>query len=48
MPGEPERRRRAAREAEGLELPDQAWTDILAAATSLGLDQARIEALTAA
>ncbi len=47
VPGEPERRRRKAREAEGLELPDQAWADILTAATSLGLDRARIEALTA-
>jgi len=45
VPGEPERRRRAARERDGLELSDQAWSDILTTATSLGLNQAGIEAL---
>jgi uncharacterized oxidoreductase len=43
VPGEPERRRRAARLAAGLELSEQAWGDILATAKSLGLDPAAIE-----
>jgi uncharacterized oxidoreductase len=44
VPGEPERRRRAARLAEGLELPAQVWADILAAAKTVGLDPTTIEA----
>ena len=44
VPGEPERRRRRARLAEGLELPAQVWTDIVAAAETVGLDPATIEA----
>ncbi len=44
VPGEPERRRREARLAEGLELPEQAWGDIVAAAEAVGLDPAAIEA----
>ena len=47
VPGEPERRRRAARLAEGLELPEPAWSDILAAAESVGLDRTAIEARVA-
>jgi uncharacterized oxidoreductase len=47
VPGEPERRRRAARLAEGLELPAQVWGDILAAAISVGLERAAIEARAA-
>ncbi len=47
VPGEPERRRRAARLAEGLELPAQAWSDIVAAAAAVGLDPAAIEARVA-
>ena len=43
VPGEPERRRRAAREVDGLELPEQVWREILATAQSLGLDRAAIE-----
>ncbi len=43
VPGESERRRRAAREADGLELSEQAWGDILATAEALGLDRAAIE-----
>ncbi len=43
VPGEPERRRRAAREVDGLELSDQAWADILATADGLGLDRKAIE-----
>jgi len=43
VPGEPERRRRAAREADGLELSEQAWADILATAEALGLDRKAIE-----
>ncbi len=42
VPGEPERRQRAARLADGLELSEQAWRDILATAQSLGLDRAAI------
>jgi len=44
VPGEPERRRRAAHLAEGLELPAPVWGDILAAAESVGLDRKAIEA----
>jgi uncharacterized oxidoreductase len=47
VPGEPERRRRQARLVEGLELPEQVWGDILAAAESVGLDPATIEARVA-
>ena len=44
VPGEPERRRRAARLADGLELSDQVWRDILATAEGLGLNRAAIAA----
>jgi len=44
VPGEPERRRRAARLADGLELTEQVWRDILATAEALGLDRAAIAA----
>lgn len=36
-PGEPERRKRAKRLAEGIELPDDTWTSIVAAAASVGV-----------
>lgn len=42
VPGEPERRRRVARLVDGLELPEQAWRDILSTAEALGLDRAAI------
>ena len=44
VPGEPERRRRAARLVDGLELSEQVWGDILATAEALGLDRAAIAA----
>ena len=47
VPGEPERRRREAQLAEGLELPEPAWSDILAAAESVGLDRTAIDACVA-
>ena len=36
-PGEPERRKKAKRLAEGIELPDDTWTSIVAAAASVGV-----------
>ncbi len=45
IPGEPERRARAKRLAEGIELPEDAWNAIREAAGGIGLDAARIEAL---
>jgi uncharacterized oxidoreductase len=47
LPGEPERRARERRLAEGIELPEDAWRAILAAARGAGLDEARIEAARA-
>ena len=47
LPGEPERRKEAHRLAEGIELPERTWSEILAAAESAGLDQARIDAIVA-
>ena len=38
VPGEPERRRRAEREVEGIELTDATWASILEAADSVGID----------
>jgi uncharacterized oxidoreductase len=45
VPGEPEHRTRAKREAEGVPLPDDAWRSILAAARDLGVDNAAMAGL---
>jgi len=42
-PGEPERRARARREAEGVPLPEEAWAIIVAAGEHVGLDHRSIE-----
>ncbi|HET6469202.1 MAG TPA: Ldh family oxidoreductase, partial [Geminicoccaceae bacterium] len=47
IPGDKERRTAAERTAQGLPLPDDVWSSILAAARLVGLDEARIAALTA-
>lgn len=44
VPGEKERHTMAERARTGLPLAEQAWADILAAAASAGVDQARIDA----
>lgn len=46
-PGDVERRTRAARLAEGIPLDDKTWADLIAAATSVGIDEARALALVA-
>ncbi len=46
-PGEIERRNRAARLASGVPLDDKTWSDLLAAAASVGIDSKRAEALCA-
>lgn len=43
VPGEPELRARRKRLAEGIPLPDDTWARLVAAARSVGLDEARIE-----
>ena len=43
VPGEPEARRRQARLADGIELPDDVWDSIANAAREHGLDEARID-----
>jgi uncharacterized oxidoreductase len=43
LPGEPERRTRAAREAEGVPIDDKSLADVLAAGRSLGLSQAELD-----
>ena len=43
VPGQPEQRNRKARLAEGIELPDDAWAEILAGAREAGLSPARID-----
>ena len=43
LPGEPERRTRAAREAGGVPIDDKSLADILAAGRSLGLSQAELD-----
>ena len=43
LPGEPERRARAGREAEGIPLDEKSLDDILAAARSLGLAQGELD-----
>ncbi len=44
-PGQPEQRRKAARLADGIPLPEDTWGSILAAADKVGLDRAGAEAL---
>ena len=44
-PGEPERKRRADRRANGVPLPPAAWESILATGQSYGLDQTELAAL---
>lgn len=44
LPGEPERRMCAQREAEGIPLSEEAWNIILAAGESVGLDRKFLEA----
>ncbi len=44
LPGDPERRREAQRRAEGIELPEETWRQILTVAREVGLDQAAIDA----
>ena len=44
VPGEPERRRRAERLADGIELPDDVWRTIVEAALGLGIDAAEVAA----
>ena len=46
VPGEPEQRTRAKREADGVPLPDETWGSILASARDVGVDEKTIEALT--
>jgi len=48
LPGEPERRTRERRLAEGVPLPDQVWENILETARKAGLDEARIERIVGA
>ena len=48
LPGDPERRREAHRLAEGIELPEDTWREILTSAGRAGLDQARIDAIVSA
>ncbi len=43
VPGEPERRTRETRLAEGIPLPEEAWRAILRAAEAAGLSQAQID-----
>ena len=43
VPGEPERRTRAKRLAEGVPLPEEAWQAILEASRSTGLSQEQID-----
>ena len=47
VPGEPEQRNAAQREAEGVPLADDTWRSILAAGRDAGLSQERIDALIA-
>jgi uncharacterized oxidoreductase len=43
IPGEPERRTRAQRLAEGVPLPNDTWASILATAREVGVDENRIQ-----
>jgi uncharacterized oxidoreductase len=46
-PGDVERRTREARLANGIPIDDKTWSDLIAAAASVGIDTARAEALLA-
>jgi uncharacterized oxidoreductase len=46
LPGEPERRARAERLADGVPLSDETWASIVATARTLGVDERRIQAAT--
>ena len=46
VPGEPERRTRAKRLADGIPLADRAWADILATARKVGLGEERLRAVS--
>ena len=46
-PGEIERKTRAARLAGGVPLDDKTWADLIAAAKSVGIDNARAAAMVA-
>lgn len=46
LPGEPEARMRAARQAEGVPLPDDTWAGIVETARSVGLDERRVQQAT--
>ena len=46
-PGDVERRNRAARLESGVTLDDKSWSDLLAAAASVGVDAKRVDALLA-
>jgi uncharacterized oxidoreductase len=43
VPGEPERRHAAQRQAQGIEVDDTTWRDIRAAAESLGITAAEFD-----
>jgi uncharacterized oxidoreductase len=46
-PGDVERRNRAARLANGVPVDDKTWSDLLAAAASVGIDEKRVTAIAA-
>jgi uncharacterized oxidoreductase len=48
VPGEPEQRTRAERQAKGIPLPDDTWASIVAAAREYGVDENRIQQAGAA
>ena len=45
VPGEPERAMRAKRIAQGVPLDDATWEELIAAAQTLGIDRARMNAM---
>jgi len=45
VPGEPEARKRAERMAQGIPLPDDIWSSIIATAREVGLDSRRLQAI---
>jgi uncharacterized oxidoreductase len=47
VPGEPEQRRRRQRLADGIEVDERSWADILAAARAAGVPDAELDALLA-
>ncbi|MGH1480410.1 MAG: malate/lactate/ureidoglycolate dehydrogenase [Geminicoccales bacterium] len=48
MPGEPEKRQRKARLAQGVDVDETSWREILEAATTAGVTQAEIDAIVKA